>query len=219
MAEKKQAVAIIGAGISGLIACKFVAQKGFHPVVYEAEDGIGGVWARTINSTKLQNHKSTYEFCDFPWPSSVETDYPSHKQVLDYLHSYALHFDLLRFINFNSRVLGIDYDADANGEDTASYSSQLWGGTGLPFAKEPRWILEVQNTKNNTVQVLFFFFFFRNFKFSGDLPRFILPLYIGSSYIWMCRVAPTFLHLTPITHKKKKKKLYIKKKERSERVR
>lgn len=158
MAEKKQAVAIIGAGISGLIACKFVAQKGFHPVVFEAEDGIGGVWARTINSTKLQNHKSTYEFCDFPWPSSVETDYPSHKQVLDYLHSYALHFDLLRFINFNSRVLGIDYDADANGEDTASYSSQLWGGTGLPFAKEPRWILEVQNTKNNTVQVLFFFF-------------------------------------------------------------
>ncbi|CAK9329684.1 unnamed protein product [Citrullus colocynthis] len=153
MAEKKQAVAIIGAGISGLIACKFVAQKGFHPVVYEAEDGIGGVWARTINSTKLQNHKSTYEFCDFPWPSSVETDYPSHKQVLDYLHSYALHFDLLRFINFNSRVLGIDYDVDAIGEDTASYSSHLWGGTGLPFAKEPRWILEVQNTKNNTVQV------------------------------------------------------------------
>lgn len=162
MAEMKQPVAIIGAGISGLIACKFVAQKGLHPVVYEAEDGIGGVWARTINSTKLQNHKSTYEFCDFPWPSSVQTDYPSHQQVLDYLHSYALHFDILPFINFNSRVLSIDYDTDGV-DEMESYSSQLWGGTGLPFAKEPRWILEVQDTKTNTVQVLLLLLFPLNF--------------------------------------------------------
>ncbi|XP_038876899.1 putative flavin-containing monooxygenase 2 [Benincasa hispida] len=151
MAENKQPVAIIGAGISGLIACKFVAQKGLHPVVYEAEDGIGGVWARTINSTKLQNHKSTYEFCDFPWPSFVQSYYPSHQEVLDYLHSYAIHFDLLHFINFNSRVFSIDYDID--GGETTNYSYELWGGNGLTFAKEPRWILEVQNTKNNTVQV------------------------------------------------------------------
>lgn len=195
MAEMKQSVAIIGAGISGLIACKYVAQKGLHPVVYEAEDGIGGVWARTINTTKLQNHKSTYEFCDFPWPSSVETDYPSHQQVLDYLHSYALHFDLLPFINFNSRVLSIDYDTDGVDESESYSSSQLWGGTGLPFAKEPRWILEVQNTKTNTVQV-FVASSLLTFRFSDTFILFC------SSIIYWFELDCThyFSVFTPITH-------------------
>nr|GFB27449.1 probable flavin-containing monooxygenase 1 [Tanacetum cinerariifolium] len=39
--EKKQ-IAIIGAGIAGLVACKYCISKGFKPIVFEFESRIGG---------------------------------------------------------------------------------------------------------------------------------------------------------------------------------
>ncbi|KAG6570984.1 Protein HIGH CHLOROPHYLL FLUORESCENCE PHENOTYPE 244, chloroplastic, partial [Cucurbita argyrosperma subsp. sororia] len=55
-------VAIIGAGISGLAACKFT------PNVFEPRGGIGGVW--TEETTALQTSKELFQFSDFPWPKS-----------------------------------------------------------------------------------------------------------------------------------------------------
>ena len=109
----ERSLAIIRAGTSGLAACKYVLEKGLNPVVFEAEEGVGGLWNHTIESTKLQNPKETYQFSDFPWPSSVEEVFPNHNQVLEYIQSYAQHFDLFPYIKFNSKVLSLDY---VNGE-------------------------------------------------------------------------------------------------------
>ncbi|OVA11979.1 Flavin monooxygenase-like [Macleaya cordata] len=152
-------VAIIGAGISGLLACKYILEKGFHPIVFEAESGIGGVWTHTVETTKLQTPKGAYQFSDFPWPSSVEEDFPNHHQVLEYLESYARHFDLLRYIRFNSKAISIDYVSSSSSSSGGSASVEeemrswsLWGGTDEAFfSPKGKWEISVQDTTTTSL--------------------------------------------------------------------
>ncbi|KAL0440503.1 UNVERIFIED_CONTAM: putative flavin-containing monooxygenase 1 [Sesamum latifolium] len=139
-ANDERRIAIVGAGISGLLACKHAIEKGFKPVVFEARNNVGGVWSNTIHSTKLQSPKDYFQFSDFPWPESVSETFPDHNQVLDYITSYARRFDLFRHINFNSKVVGINY---VSSEDTSCWS--MWGGSGEPFSARGKWDVVVQD--------------------------------------------------------------------------
>ncbi|KAK4428352.1 putative flavin-containing monooxygenase 1 [Sesamum alatum] len=133
-------IAIVGAGISGLLACKHAIEKGFKPVVFEARNNVGGVWSNTIHSTKLQSPKDYFQFSDFPWPESVSETFPDHNRVLDYITSYACRFDLFPLINFNSKVVSINY---VSSEDTSCWS--MWGGSGEPFHAHGKWDVVVQD--------------------------------------------------------------------------
>lgn len=143
-------VAIVGAGISGLLACKYTLSKGFSPIVFESRSSIGGVWINTLETTKLQTPKLFFQFTDFPWPSSVVEDFPDRQQVYDYVHSYAAHFDLLKYIRFSSKVQSLDYEGPSD-EDMQAWS--LWGGTGEPFSSKGKWNLSVQDTQTPSTQV------------------------------------------------------------------
>lgn len=109
-------VVIVGAGLSGLLACKYMKAAGLSCIVLEASDDIGGVWKYRESpngkggvtfSTVSTSSKTVNEFSDFPMPD----DYPPfqrHTQVFQYLNDFADHFDLRRSILLDREVVRID---------------------------------------------------------------------------------------------------------------
>ncbi|MFT4060102.1 MAG: NAD(P)-binding domain-containing protein [Legionella sp.] len=105
-------VCVIGAGPSGLAAIKNLQEQGVSDItVFEKSNQIGGNWVYDEEN----NHSSVYEtthiisskrwsqFEDYPMPAHYP-DYPSHRMVLKYFNSYAEHFDLTKYIWFNTTV-------------------------------------------------------------------------------------------------------------------
>ncbi|KAL7239581.1 hypothetical protein ACSBR2_005475 [Camellia fascicularis] len=122
-------IAIIGAGLSSLLGCRYILEKGFQQIVFEAEWSIGGIWGQTIESTRFQNTQEVFQFSDFPWPSYVKEVYP----ILEYIESYAQHFGILPYIKFNSKVISIDYVGES---DVDLQSWDRWGGAGKPYGSK-----------------------------------------------------------------------------------
>lgn len=147
-------VGIIGAGISGIAAAKQLSRH--SPIVLEATDSIGGVWKHcSYSCTKLQTPRCDFEFSDYPWPDRDNSTFPSHLQVLDYLYGYAKHFDVLKYIKFNSKVVEIRYVClDHTG---IIFDQEKPGEYGRLLKGHPVWEVGVQDTSNqsnDTVQVL-----------------------------------------------------------------
>ncbi|KAJ4822250.1 monooxygenase [Turnera subulata] len=159
-------IGIIGAGVSGLAALKQLSHH--DPVVFEASDSIGGVWKScSYRSTKLQSPRSDYEFTDFPWPSRDDPSFPSHTEILDYLQSYATHNDLLKYINFNTKVVQVRFVGDREpseiiGNNTREYGSLLPG--------QPVWEVAVQTNQSDAIQWYAFEFLVVCIGKYGDIP-------------------------------------------------
>ena len=154
MAPILSKIAIVGAGVSGIAAAKQLAHH--EPIVFEASDYIGGVWKHcSYDSTKLQSFRSDYEFADFPWPNRDRVDFPSHLEILEYLNSYARHFDLRRFIQFNSKVVGVRFIGNGNS-----------GKFGPLLSGRPAWEISVMDTLSETIQVT------NNLRFLNSLYQF-----------------------------------------------
>ncbi|XP_038902162.1 probable flavin-containing monooxygenase 1 isoform X2 [Benincasa hispida] len=139
-------VAIIGAGISGLAACKYILSKGLVPIVLEARGAIGGVWNETLKSTVLQTPKQIFQFSDFSWPKSVTEEFPLYNKVLDYIRSYAEHFGLMKYIRLNSRVLSMEYEGFS---DKEIEGWTHWGNSGNAFAEHSKWRINVVDARTN----------------------------------------------------------------------
>jgi dimethylaniline monooxygenase (N-oxide forming) len=98
-------VAIIGAGISGLVTAKTMLEEGFEVTLFETEDEVGGVWARSRRypGVHTQNPRDTYAFSDFPMPRSYP-EFPSGEQVQAYLAAYADRFGVTEHVRFRTAV-------------------------------------------------------------------------------------------------------------------
>lgn len=112
-------IAVIGAGIAGLLATKHSKAAGFEVVCFEQTDSIGGTWVYDEN-IKLDRHgrqmyssmyknlrtnlpKEIMGFNDYPF-TGPNKSFVSWSEVLDFLKRFADDFKLEENILFNYQV-------------------------------------------------------------------------------------------------------------------
>jgi dimethylaniline monooxygenase (N-oxide forming) len=111
-----QRIGIIGGGISGLVTARTFLDEGWGVTVFEQEDEVGGVWARSRRYPGMatQNPRDTYAFGDFPMPRSYP-EWPSGEQVQAYLGAYANRFGVAEHVRFRTRVVLAEPRPDGEG--------------------------------------------------------------------------------------------------------
>ncbi|CAA0833421.1 Probable indole-3-pyruvate monooxygenase YUCCA8 [Striga hermonthica] len=100
---------IVGAGPSGLAVAAGLRQHGVPFVVLERADCIASLWQnRTYDRLKLHLPKKFCQLPDFPFPDHYP-EYPSKRQFVEYLESYAAKFEIE--LRFNECVRSAKYDS------------------------------------------------------------------------------------------------------------
>ncbi|WP_332701465.1 flavin-containing monooxygenase [Devosia sp.] len=90
----QNAVAIIGAGPAGLVAANYLKRHGFDPVIFEASNSIGGQWNTSSPLSgvwpgmRTNTSRVLTAFSDLDHAPGTSV-YPSHADMLVYLHRYA----------------------------------------------------------------------------------------------------------------------------------
>jgi cation diffusion facilitator CzcD-associated flavoprotein CzcO len=109
---KNKRICVIGAGCSGITTIKNLVQAGIENITcFEQNDQIGGNWvysakethSSVCETTHIISSKKMSEYLDYPMPDHYP-DYPSHRQVLAYFQSYVKHFEIEKYIRFNTKV-------------------------------------------------------------------------------------------------------------------
>ena len=111
-------VLIVGAGASGLTACKEFLDVGYTPIILEGGKTFGGVFRDAYKNLELTSSSCFTSYSDFP-PSHGHKGDPkmwTGPEYLSYLHRYAVQNNIFRHIQFNSTVVGITR-VEGNGED------------------------------------------------------------------------------------------------------
>lgn len=100
---------VVGAGPSGLILAKALAEAGVSFRVYERNADVGGVWNIDAENTPMYesahfiSSKTLSGFEGFPMPDDYP-DYPSHQQIFDYICHFADAHQLRQHIQFNTAI-------------------------------------------------------------------------------------------------------------------
>ncbi|KAI9115387.1 hypothetical protein K1719_013706 [Acacia pycnantha] len=125
-------VAVIGAGVSGLVAARELEREGHQVVVFEKSHRIGGTWAydpRTeseplgVDPNREIIHSSLYlsmrtnvprqlmGYLDYPFVKRETGDqrtFPGHEEVLRFLDGFAEEFGILELTRFESEVVRVE---------------------------------------------------------------------------------------------------------------
>lgn len=110
--QRPKAVAVIGAGPSGLAAARFLSEFGHCPVVFEAGSDVGGIWAaQPTNSVVYRNLVTNLPTAlmrsfDLDFPQNLSS-FITGSQLGVYMAHYACHFNIRKFICFGSQVTAV----------------------------------------------------------------------------------------------------------------
>ena len=124
---------VVGAGPAGLAAARWLKALDVPFEGVERNPGVGGIWnigfpgSPMYESAHFISSKTLSGFSDFPMPESYP-DYPSHRQVLQYIESYAERFDLRRHFRFGTSVQW------ARPDDAGGWTLGFSDGTEKHFA-------------------------------------------------------------------------------------
>jgi Flavin-binding monooxygenase-like len=129
-------IAIIGAGASGLAAARVFSRNGMVPVVFEKDNGSGGVWRYEKGSAirpmykglRTNLPKEIMQYREFPFSQVPSVaDWPSfltHYQVQEYLLLYQETYDLTKFIRYGCRVCNLEILTDT--KSMLSPKTETW---------------------------------------------------------------------------------------------
>ncbi len=103
-------VAVVGAGMSGLLAAHRLHQAGVDVVVFEKNDDVGGTWLENTYPgcrVDVASHLFCYSFAQrADWPQHFSTQ----PELLDYFRRFATDFGLRPFIRFSTTVEAMTFD-------------------------------------------------------------------------------------------------------------
>ena len=109
-------VCVIGAGVAGLVAARYLREK-FCVTIYEASPSIGGIWLYNKHETGVKHTpmyknlrtnlpKQLMSFRDLPYHKDIPT-FLTHGQVMKYLEDYSKKFSIADLIYFNTPVTSV----------------------------------------------------------------------------------------------------------------
>ena len=109
---------VVGAGFSGLYMLYRLREAGLRTQVFEADDGVGGVW----NKNRYPGARCDNESIDYSFTFSEELykewnwseKFSKQSEILEYLNYVADKFDLRRDIQLNTRIVSAHYDEKVN---------------------------------------------------------------------------------------------------------
>jgi dimethylaniline monooxygenase (N-oxide forming) len=124
-------VAIIGAGSSGMIACRELKVRGIPFDCFEKGSKAGGNWifkndngmSAAYRSLHINTSRQQMEFLCYPMPKHFPT-FPHHSQIAEYFDSFLNHFRLKEDITFNTEVKKAEPLADGKWQLTLSNGKQ-----------------------------------------------------------------------------------------------
>lgn len=104
---------IIGAGISGLVTAKELIDVGIENItILEKSDDLGGLWRTYCWKTcTMTSSKWITEFGGYPMPDHYP-DFLTPELMLEYLRSFAQHFDLERRVQCGVSVTAVVNESD-----------------------------------------------------------------------------------------------------------
>ncbi len=107
-------VAVVGAGLSGLVMLRELLAAGHDAVIFEASSLIGGVFAATYDECLLTSSSINTAFSSF-FPTGEPHVHWTASQYVDYLLRFVEHFGLRPRIHLRSRVLSLRSEASPSG--------------------------------------------------------------------------------------------------------
>jgi dimethylaniline monooxygenase (N-oxide forming) len=120
-------VAVVGAGVAGLVTAKVLSRFGRDVTVFERCPDVGGVWSATRRypGLRVQNVKSSYAFSNHRFPRNVP-EWPSGEEVQAYLESHVERFGLSERLRLGTEVLAAELD-EASGTWTLETAAVAGG--------------------------------------------------------------------------------------------